>query len=332
MTVKGKGAPAPPPEPDEDQQFAAGFLDPEHDPPPAGDDPPKVEGDPPPAGDDPPKVEGDPPPAGDDPPKVEGDPPPTGDDPPKVEGDPPPTGDDPPKVEGDPPKVSDVRQVLDHVNARFDDLERKGAKPPEVAAKPKPAAPPKVDLSALKGDKLKARMKKIRESDPETADAFEDIIGGVVGAVDAQQQQLEGDRVTREATRAQTDASSRISQVEAKHPGWQVTAKSPAFEAWFGNQPQYLQRIAKETDDPGEMIEIMDKFAEDTKPPAADGGTPPDDDAAARAAAAAERKALIEPTPKGKPSRQDPKGAIGDSEAYFNGWTAADKELEAMRA
>ena len=148
---------------------------------------------------------------------------------------------------------------------------------------------------------------------------------------------MEGDRVSREATRAQQDVASRIGRVEEKHPGWQETVKSPEFEAWFGKQPSYLQRISKETEEPGEMIEVMDKFVADTKPPAAD--DPPKDEAAEReaaaaaaAAAAAERRALIDPNPKGKPARQEPKGTVSENEAYWNGWNAADKDLDAMRA
>ena len=319
MATKPSGKPA------EVDEFAAGWGDDEF-----GDDPPA----PPAEGDDPPpEVDGDPPPAaagaeGDDPPKV--DPPPAeGDDPPpEVDGDPPPAaagaeGDDPPKVDGDPPPA-DYQASLKPLIDAIEDVKR-GLKPPPAAPAvpdPPPVArrPKAPDLSGFKGDALKAKLAKVREADPDTADALESIVAGLAGQVETVQTALDTQRVSGEQRDAKAAQNADIALVAVRHPGWVETSQTNEFRAWLGAQPKFLQRTAVETDDPEDLIEVFDQYAASIAPKTANNGGNGagggEDDAARRA----RLEAAGRPEPRRKATNGTGKVVTTPEEEFAAGW------------
>ena len=135
-------------------------------------------------------------------------------------------------------------------------------------------------LEGLSDDQIKQTLQKVRDTDPETADAVEALFSKVTGTVGSLAKSVDTMRVTREADQAkiQEDAKvSAVAQVEttiaATHPDFRTIVgtfdgKSPPsaeFTAWFNKQPAYLQETARNTDDPNVFVSILDKYVVDTK-------------------------------------------------------------------
>ena len=136
-------------------------------------------------------------------------------------------------------------------------------------------------LEGLSDDQIKQTLQKVRDTDPETADAVEGLFSKVTGTVGSLAKAVDTMRVTREADQAkiQEDAkSSAVAQVEttiaATHPDFRTIVgsfdgkipPSAEFTAWFNKQPAYLQDTARHTDDPKVFVSILDKYVVDTKP------------------------------------------------------------------
>ena len=136
-------------------------------------------------------------------------------------------------------------------------------------------------LEGLSDDQIKQTLQKVRDTDPETADAVEGLISKVTGTVGSLAKAVDTMRVTRAAdqAKAQEDAKvSAVAQVEttiaAKHPDFRAIVgtfdgkipPSAEFTAWFNKQPAYLQETARNTDDPNVFVSILDKYAADSKP------------------------------------------------------------------
>ena len=136
-------------------------------------------------------------------------------------------------------------------------------------------------LEGLSDDEIKKTMQKVRDTDPETADAIEGLFGKVTGTVGSLAKAVDSLRVTHEADQAKAaknDEASAVAQVEttiaAKHPNFRdivgsADGKVPPtaeFTKWFNEMPAYLQETARKTDDPNVFVSILDKFVADTKP------------------------------------------------------------------
>ena len=135
-------------------------------------------------------------------------------------------------------------------------------------------------LEGLSDDQIKQTLQKVRDTDPETADAIEGLFSKVTGTVGSLAKAVDTIRVTREADQAkvQEDAkASAVAQVEttiaATHPDFRAIVgsfdgkipPSAAFTAWFNTQPAYLQETARNTNDPNVFVSILDKYVVDTK-------------------------------------------------------------------
>ena len=135
-------------------------------------------------------------------------------------------------------------------------------------------------LEGLSDDQIKQTLQKVRDTDPETADAVEGLFSKVTGTVGSLAKAVDTMRVTREAdqAKAQEDAkASAVAQVEttiaATHPEFRTIVgsfdgkipPSAEFTKWFNTQPAYLQETARSTDDPNVFVSILDKYVVDTK-------------------------------------------------------------------
>ena len=138
-------------------------------------------------------------------------------------------------------------------------------------------------LEGLSDDQIKQTLQKVRDTDPETADAVEGLIHKVTGTVGSLAKAVDTIRVTRAADQAEAEENAKASAValvntaiEAKHPTFRTIVgsfdgkvpPSAEFTTWFGAQPAYLQETARNTDDPNVFVSILDKYVADTKPAA----------------------------------------------------------------
>ena len=137
-------------------------------------------------------------------------------------------------------------------------------------------------LEGLSDDQVKSTLQKVRDTDPETADAIEGLFSKVTGTVGSLAKAVDTLRVAREVDNARTVEATKaaeVSQVEmaitAKHPNFRTLVGSAdgkvpgtaEFAKWFNEQPAYLQDTAKNTNDPAVFVSVLDKYVTDTKPP-----------------------------------------------------------------
>ena len=239
-----------------------------------------------------------------------------------------------------------MQAALDALTSRVDtgfrQIEQRVAGKPEAAAEPEPpAAAKRVDLSAFTPEARQADVAKLRESDPESAADMEKALERRDAAIIALQEQQDSQRVANEKRAADDTLAARVAQVEEKHPGWEQTVDTDEFKEWLGKQPSYLRHAGQHSNDPADIIGIMDKYVADTKPPEQNAATEAeqaaaakkkaDEEAAAKAKADEEeaaRKAALDPDTRPTPERQEPATVVAGQEAYFNGFMAADKDFK----
>ena len=165
-------------------------------------------------------------------------------------------------------------------------ISRITTKKPEIVEPAKPdltktAAEIGKALEGLSNDQVKQTLQKVRDTDPETADALEGLFGKVTGTVGSLAKAVETLRVNHESDQAKAKEvaqATAVSQVEttiaAKHPTFREIVgsfdgkvkPSDEFTKWFNDQPAYLQETARATDDPNVFVSILDKFVSDTLP------------------------------------------------------------------
>ena len=137
-------------------------------------------------------------------------------------------------------------------------------------------------LEGLSDEQVKSTLQKVRDTDPETADAIEGLVSKVTGTVGSLAKAVDTLRLGREADNARTQEATKaaaVSQVEmaiaAKHPNFReivgsADGKVPPtaeFTKWFKEQPAYVQETARNTEDPNVFASVLDKYVTDTKPP-----------------------------------------------------------------
>ena len=209
-------------------------------------------------------------------------------------------------------------------------------------------------LEGLSDDQIKQTLQKVRDTDPETADAIEGLFNKVTGTVGSLAKAVDTMRVARDSDQAKAveDAkASAISQVEitiaAKHPDFRATVgsfdgkvpPSAEFAKWFDSQPAYLQETARGTDDPNVFVSILDKYVADTKPEQTEAEKAAAEKAAAEKAADGEQteaeKAIEEarragarqPGTKARAERKATnKGTLNEDEEWLKGYN--DKEFD----
>lgn len=80
------------------------------------------------------------------------------------------------------------------------------------------------------------------------------------------QQQLEMERQRQQQQQAEQARQQQAAQVErtmeAAHPGWRQTVRSPAFDAWIARQPSSVQGLAA-SERPADAILLLDLFKRD---------------------------------------------------------------------
>ena len=167
-----------------------------------------------------------------------------------------------------------------------DAISRITTKKTEIAEPVKPdlsqtAAEVTKALEGLSDDQIKQTLQKVRDTDPETADAIEGLFSKVTGTVGTLAKAVDTMRVTRESDQAKAEEDAKASAVAkvettiaAKHPKFREIVgtfdgkvpPSAEFTKWFNDQPAYLQDTARHTDDPNVFASVLDKFVADTKP------------------------------------------------------------------
>ena len=289
------------------------------------------------AGDDPPvKTDDDPPTqtakADDDPPAE------TDDDPPaqtaKADDDPPAETDDDPPAKAATNYVPSYKDVVEELKKTEQRIETMISTPP-ASPKPKNNDEPirkRVDLSEFTGDKLKARLEKVRDVAPEAAEAFEPIIGGLAGALEQSYKEVDTLRATTVQDKAEQAAVAVETQIDSKHKDWKQTVSSQEFKGWLNEQPKYVQRVAQTTDDPEEFVGILDQYADskasdpttetDDDPPTETDDDPPADADADEEARRVALDAAKQPEPKARSQRQPPSGkrVLSAEEEFEAGW------------
>ena len=194
----------------------------------------------------------------------------------------------------------DNRETLDRLTQK---TEPKKADEPSLVST---AADVTKALEGLSDDQIKQTLQKVRDTDPETADAIEGLFSKVTGTVGSLAKQVDTMRVTRESDQAKAEdaaKSAAVDQVDttiaAKHPNFRnivgtfdgKVPPSAEFSKWFNEQPAYLQETARRTDDPNVFVSVLDKYVADTKP-----GQTDEEKAAAEKVAAEKAAASAEQT------------------------------------
>ena len=128
-----------------------------------------------------------------------------------------------------------------------------------------PEKQPDTEADAAFEDHFKA----FEEFDPDTARALRE-------RQDRLQQQLaEAREQGTSKAEAAAAAANAAAVVENKHPGWYGTIKGTEFLGWLERQPAYVKGVLDSTENPHDVIEIMDSFtaarsrSEDGKSPGA---------------------------------------------------------------
>ena len=197
-------------------------------------------------------------------------------------------------------------------------------------------------LEGLSADEIKQTLQKVRDADPETADAMEGLVGKMTGAVSSLAKDVDTLRVGRTADAAQAQVSARETTIEAKHPGFRElvgsadgkTGPKAEFTAWFNKQPAYMKDVAKNTDDPEVFSSILDKYKTET----AEAGKSGNGEAkqqqqqagpseAEKAKNQAQLRAASPPNTRESPARAAPgKRSLSDDEEWMQGWNAGEKD------
>ena len=169
----------------------------------------------------------------------------------------------------------DNREAISRITTK---TEVKEPDPPELS---KTAVEVTKALEGLSGDQIKQTLQKVRDTDPETADAIEGLFSKVTGTVGTLAKAVDTMRVTRDADQAKAKEDAKASDVAkvettiaAKHPNFRTIVgtfdgkvpPSDEFTKWFNKQPAYLQETARNTDDPNVFTSVLDKYVDDTKP------------------------------------------------------------------
>ena len=238
----------------------------------------------------------------------------------------------------------DNREVLSRITKKTETTPPVKTDPAQTAAEVTKA------LEGISDDQIKQTLQKVRDTDPETADAIEGLFSKVTGTVGSLAKAVDTMRVSRDAdqAKAEEDAkASSVAQVEttiaAKHPDFRTivgsfdgtVAPSAEFMKWFGEQPAYLQETARNTDSPDVFVSVLDKFVTDTKPEQTEAEKAADERAAAEKAAAekaveeARRAGARQPGTKAHAERKaTDKSALNDDDEWMKGYNdpAFDKK------
>ena len=215
--------------------------------------------------------------------------------------------------------IRGVEEVKKATVREVRDLLKPADQPP---ARPAPTVVAKrVDLSGFKGAHLKEHLKKVREVDPDTADALEGLVNPLVGGLESAYTEIDGIRVSTTKQATDDATATAVATIEGKHPGWQETVKKPEFIAWLDAQPSFVQRTARETDNPTEFVEVMDTYAGANPPAAPAPAEPEPEDARAKA----RREAAVQPSTRTRVEKP-PAGVLSEDEEFARGWEEAGKD------
>ncbi|MGZ5078616.1 MAG: hypothetical protein ACXWHZ_03610 [Usitatibacter sp.] len=111
------------------------------------------------------------------------------------------------------------------------------------------------EVDSAKAQERKALTDKLKADFPEIAaalDARDAEANERIASTEQLAKQLAQDRKKAEMERA-------AAQVEAVHPKWLETIKTPAFGEWLGQQPQGVRALAS-SDEPGDAVTLLDAY------------------------------------------------------------------------
>lgn len=180
---------------------------------------------------------------------------------------------------------------------------------------------------------------KFAEQFPEIASAIETRFQDVKSKVEAVKAEIDPLAEDREERIRETGAAA----IEAAHPQWTDTARSPEFKEWFSKQPVSLQGLAS-SENPEDTIMVLDFFKASTGKTTQAAATNAQTQTSEAATAAADQKAAdlaakrqkqlddAVGVPSGRPRSEASASAPEDFAAAFNFFAAKrDRERRAAQ-
>ena len=116
------------------------------------------------------------------------------------------------------------------------------------------AAPSAAEIRDAKGNPQ--AIAKLQEEYPEFGAAMKSAMDEQLEPLKVQLKELAGKEKPDAVTPADLDALRRDIAVEAAHPGWQKTVKTPQFHGWLESQPDSVKALAG-SDDPADAIKLL---------------------------------------------------------------------------
>ena len=231
------------------------------------------------------------------------------------------------KPEGYTPGYKDVLdKMAEHRKETKEDIDRL------TSLKGKPSRKKRAPEShlPLNSEKYKAKLEKIRETDPDVADAVGEIVEDLTGHINARDEELNSLRMRGKKQDAQSEISTernkRLQTIEEKHPGFMETAKTGEFQDWLGKNP-FAKKILEGTESPADIIEIFDTYKAYTPPETEEEEEKKEKDEEqqeAESQEAAKKKARKEAAktvhPKNKAKKAPAAKILSEDEEYDAGW------------
>ena len=209
--------------------------------------------------------------------------------------------------------------------------------PPGAGAAADPAddasptiAPPtkRLDTGEFQGEKLNAKLADIRTADPAIADGIKAIIEPLAGALGDAYGELDTVRVRHNKDAAQNAETAADAAIEAKHPGWKETVKTPEFHTWYEGQPAFVQQAVKagSTQDGIDILDMYHASSNGAATPTGGAGEKTEEQRAAR------RAASRQPASSKQRGTLPPSGTATPPDEFSDGWFDADFEAEEKAA
>ena len=120
----------------------------------------------------------------------------------------------------------------------------------------------------VQAPELDVVLKPVQDMEPEVASALKQMYQRQEAHITELQDQVNS--VTRLANSQSEQVHTQFAsqRVEAAHQEWEKTAQSVEFAAWKETQPALIRRVIDESDDPDEVIQVLDLFkSAATSPP-----------------------------------------------------------------
>ena len=211
---------------------------------------------------------------------------------------------------------SDIAKNEHALRSELGRLRKAQAEPPPNPRETKAEeGPQEIDLEKV--------LAPVKEYEPEIADVLEKTIG----PMQTELQRLLEQSAQSERNRQDATAQENLEQVEATHPKWEETVKTPEFEDWFQKQPPYVQRAAAESDDPGDMISILSSFKQAGNGSSASPAEHEEEQTATRVSTEDPKRALQKEAAETIPNKgSKPKSAPMDT--FEAGWNMEDEVEE----